>query len=262
MLKIKHNAGFFSCCSIRLENIISFFNEKKMLPIYVDSSEQFNEYKLNINDDITNIYFVQDDTIEINYEKNIILSTEEKELQFSNYKNILFENINFFIKKYFNVSDKINNIIEDLINKYNIDYENTCSIYYRGSDKIIETNIAPYEDFFERAQKIRNDNSNIKFLVQSDEKNFVDIFLNKFDNSFYIEELDFNRSFEHSLFLLSIVKIISKTKYIICSSSNVSLWIMFYRNNSNNIMQYLNEKEYIYGIKNNSYDVNKKIFWL
>ena len=262
MLKITHNAGFFSCCSIRLLNIINFFNEKGTLPIYVDSSEQFSEYKLNVHDDITNIYFIQDYMSEINYENNIIISTEEKELQFSNYKNILFENINFFIKKYFTVSDKINNIIKDLTNKYNIEYENICTIYYRGCDKILETNIAPYDDFFEKAENIKKYNPNIRFLVQSDEKKFIDHFLNKFDNSFYIKEIDFNRNFEHSMFLLAIVKIMSKTKYIICSSSNVSLWIMFYRNNSNNITQYLNENEYIYDIKNNNYDPNKKIFWL
>ena len=122
MLKVIHNAGFFSCCSTRLFKIINFFNECKTLPIYVDSSEQFTEYKINYNDDITYEYFKQDDELDIKYEKNIIFSTERKEEQFSNYKNILFDNIYFFIKKYFTVSDKINNIIEELVTKYNIDY--------------------------------------------------------------------------------------------------------------------------------------------
>ena len=27
-----HNAGFFSCCSLRLDNIIRFFNKYKLLP--------------------------------------------------------------------------------------------------------------------------------------------------------------------------------------------------------------------------------------
>ena len=39
---------------------------------------------------------------------------------------------------------------------------------------------------------------------------------------------------------LAITIIMSKCKYIICGSGNCSIWIMFYRRNSNNVIQYLN----------------------
>ncbi len=46
MIKIKgHNAGFFSCCSVKLTKIVEFINSNKRLPDNVDSSEQFSLYK-------------------------------------------------------------------------------------------------------------------------------------------------------------------------------------------------------------------------
>ena len=45
MIKITHNSGFFSCCSVKLTKIIEFINSNKRLPDNVDSSEQFKLYK-------------------------------------------------------------------------------------------------------------------------------------------------------------------------------------------------------------------------
>ena len=58
-IKITHNAGFFSCCSVRLSEIIDFINSNKRLPDNVDSSEQFEIYKKTNekNKDITFDYF-------------------------------------------------------------------------------------------------------------------------------------------------------------------------------------------------------------
>ena len=38
----------------------------------------------------------------------------------------------------FNPSDYVQSIIDKFINKYNINFMNTCAIYYRGTDKITE----------------------------------------------------------------------------------------------------------------------------
>lgn len=71
-----------------------------------------------------------------------------------------------------------------------------------------------------------------------------------------------NRSFIHSQIMLSSVLIMSKAKHVICTSSNVSMWIILFRGNNTNIHQYLSPKEFIYGYKNNSFDINKKTFWI
>jgi len=41
-----------------------------------------------------------------------------------------------------------------------------------------------------------------------------------------------------SKYYLAITIIMSRCKYIICGSGNCSLWIMFYRNNCNNVYQH------------------------
>ena len=53
MLKTTHNAGFFSCCSTKLADIVKFINSNKKLPDNVDSSQQFSRYKPKKNRDIT-----------------------------------------------------------------------------------------------------------------------------------------------------------------------------------------------------------------
>ena len=55
MLKVSQNAGFFSCCTVRLREIINFYNDRHILPI-VDSYNLFELYKLNVKDDISTIF--------------------------------------------------------------------------------------------------------------------------------------------------------------------------------------------------------------
>lgn len=49
-----------------------------------------------------------------------------------------------------------------------------------------------------------------------------------------------NENYYQMFYFLSTVVIISKCKYIICSSGNCSIWMMLYRGNGKNIIQYLN----------------------
>jgi len=90
ILKINHNAGFFSCCTIRLLEIINYFNTNKELPLIVDSSVQFEVYK-NENIDITDKFFETSSSF-IDYKEFIKPSKTDDEEQFSNYDE-LFINI-------------------------------------------------------------------------------------------------------------------------------------------------------------------------
>ncbi|NDE17212.1 hypothetical protein EBZ80_20005, partial [bacterium] len=53
----RHNAGFFSCCCVRLADIVRFINEHLQEPAFVDSSAQFEWYKRPRDKDITFTYF-------------------------------------------------------------------------------------------------------------------------------------------------------------------------------------------------------------
>lgn len=256
-LIMKHNAGFFSCCNIKLYALIHYFNTHKELPLVVDSSRQFEWYKTpkNMKKDITNNYFVDDDLIDIyilynnpiNYHCNY---------QFVDYKLLDYRNISLFIKKYFTPTKEIIKIIDSLQTNYQIDYENTCVLFYRGLNKVTETQLCPYEEYMKYVNIILEKNPNMRFFIQSDETEFI-TYISKqlLNNSFYMynETRHINKCNDTSLDLhskdnieyysknfLAITLIMSKCKYIICGTGNCSLWIMFYRGNNNNTYQYLN----------------------
>ena len=263
-LIVTHNAGFFSCYTIRLLNILSYFNKYKECPYKIDSTKQFKDYKINQNKDYTYEYIKLNNSLIINYCDDIKITNEDREEQFSNYKNINFNDIEPFINKYFSPSDNILNIVNNLENKYSLDYDNLAVFYYRGTDKYIETNRCDYNEYINKAIQIKKEFPLINFLITSDEINLINLFKNKFPDTIIFDEIlnNMNRSFLHSQLMLANVLIMSKAKHIFCTSGNVSLWIMLFRGNNNNIYQFLSPNEYIYGLKNKDYVKNITNFWL
>jgi hypothetical protein len=238
----EHNFGFFSCCSVKLENIAEYINSNLKFPDSVDGSLTFNWYKEKDNDnDITPIV------------ERIYL------YEFHNYSLLDYDSITPIIKKYFSPSKNILKIMEDMETKYKIDYNNICVLFYRGNDKNRETLICDYSEYLVYANSILEINPNILFLIQSDETEFINFISERFpNNSFYFNDEirhvpKCNSTVDHimkdknpvfSKYYLAITIIMSKCKYIICGSGNCSFWIMLYRGNSNNVIQNLNNRWY------------------
>ena len=249
-----HNAGFFSCCSIRLDNIVRYINANSKFPESVDSSTQFNWYKKNTNlsDDITYEYFEHYDNIQ---ENNIYSENDYNgDSQWIVYSQLDYKKLTPIINKYFSPSTRILNIIEDIKTKYNLKYDNICVLFYRGNDKITETNLSNYDDYLIYANSVLEKDPNILFLIQSDETEFIEFMSAKFpNNSFYfndeirhmrrcintVDRVMQNTNYEFSKYYLAITIIMSKCKYVICGSGNCSLWIMLYRGNCDNTYQHL-----------------------
>jgi hypothetical protein len=210
-------------------------------------------YKTNTNIDITNEYFEDYNNISIFKPKLNIDYHHNK--QFDDYSTVALKDINPLINKYFTPSDSVKTIINNIENKYNIDYDNICVLFYRGNDKITETSLSSYNDYLIFTEQVLAKNANIKFLIQSDETEFINFMKQQLPENhiiFYDEIRHMNKQcssvdltmknniLEFSKNYLAITIIMSKCKYIICGSGNCSIWIMHYRNNSNNIVQYLN----------------------
>jgi hypothetical protein len=250
-----HNAGFFSCCSVKLHMIVSYINNNLKLPNLVDSSNSFDWYKKNLETkDITYEYFEHYDNITdmtVNYPIKY-----NHDYQFFNYSHIDYNNIIPIIKKYFSPSKEILNIIEKIELKYKLNYNNICVLFFRGNDKVTETELPNYNDYLIYINIILKNNPDILFLIQSDETEFIEFISEKFPkNSFYFKDeirhmkrkistVDYNkdRIDEFSKNYLAITIIMSKCKYIICGSGNCSIWIMFYRGNNENVYQFLNNR--------------------
>lgn len=250
---LEHNAGFFSCCSVKLDRIVNYINVHNNFPEHVDSSRQFIWYKMNNQGDITYDYFEHYDNV-----PNKLCGEYIDYLdiyQFEDYSMLPYEKINPIIQKYFSPSFEVTQIIANIESKYNIDYDNICVLFYRGNDKNGETSICEYSEYVDYAKLIISKNPEIKFLLQSDETEFFEFMSSLFpENSFYFtDEIRHMRKDEHNTVdhvmrdnidiysknYLAITIIMSKCKYIVCGSGNCSIWIMLYRGNSQNVCQNL-----------------------
>ena len=94
----------------------------------------------------------------------------------------------------------------------------------------------------------------MRFLIQSDESEFLEEMSNHFKNNFIFKDeirhikKDFKKTvdnhgktpeenFHYSKYFLAIVLIMSRCKYVICNTGNISLWIALYRGNTSNFVQ-------------------------
>jgi hypothetical protein len=258
-LYITHNAGFFSCCSVKLHSIVNYINIRRTFPLSVDSSAQFEWYKKSGEGDITYKYFEHPDNIQIEEQSNQLTIPYHHSYQFIDYSRLNYERIVPLVMKYFTPSTEIYSIIRMMEEKYNLDYSNLCVLFYRGNDKVTETNLCNYNEYLTYARMIIDNNPNTKFIIQSDETEFINFMEHNFPGSivFYDEIRHMNKCVSSvdikmkenielfSKYYLAITVIMSKCKYIVCGSGNCSIWIMFYRGNNNGVFQNLNKRWYI-----------------
>jgi len=253
-LAVYHSAGFFSCCSVRLHELIKFFNLHKREPANLDIKYQFSSYRTNpanVNEDVNSLFFKLPDKKIIPFERKI---DYDHGYQFEPYSKFDFEGITPFIRKYFTPSDIVLEFFNNIKLKYDINFETTAGVFYRGNDKCSETGIGTYEEYFNKCEEVMRQNKDIVFLVQTDELEFRDCFSSKFKNSFFIEELPvINKNpnmVMHNLIesldrpgfgvrILGMTYLLSKLKHIITHSGNCSEWAILYRGNANNVHQYL-----------------------
>jgi hypothetical protein len=247
--------GYFACCAYMLDKIIEYYNNNKKIPQSVDSSQQFGLYKPSwVNDDITYHFLRKRDDLNIKYIENINYS---RNFQFNKYSDINYSILKPFIEKYFSPAQEIIDIETNLIKKYKINITEYCAIYYRGTDKKEETTIGSFDTYIDKMNEILTIDNNIKFIIQSDSKDFIDKIKSKFNNSISFDEnvsstsdkgIHNENTPDDNYFImknfLAIIYIMSKCKYIICSSGNCSIWMIHFRGNANNVKQFLNNVWY------------------
>lgn len=259
-LIVKHTAGFFSCCSVKLHAIVEYANAHNSFPKRMDGMGLFTLYKMpeQMNQDITHVFFehpreIPQPITKINY---------NHDHQFIAYSQLDYTNVMPIVKNFFEPSTQIVSILRQVETKYGIDAANCIAVYYRGTDKIRETKLDSFDRHCDKLTELLNtdNNHNCKILLQSDSTQFLDYIKRKFRGSRHyanlviIDEiapttsttvgthLERTGQTNHSeiKYLLAVVMLISKCKHIICSSGNVSVWIMLYRGNSVNVHQNLN----------------------
>lgn len=155
------------------------------------------------------------------------------------------------IEKYFNPSNKVKLYQTFLKYKYSIDFENTIALYYRGTDKLMETNLYHPQKYVDIVKKILEKKPNFRVLIQTDQTQVKEYIKQKLgDICFFFDEIpttsDCHLKTEGSkwhittknlrfstrpYFFDAVVRTMSLCKYIVCGSSNVSLMMFLYRKN-------------------------------
>lgn len=271
-LIIKHNAGFFSNCSVILSEISKYHILKNKLPTLV-TDQTFKLYKdKNIDVDIFNNFFKLYKDIDVDIFNNFNVSEFKTSNQFNDYTCIEYEYVNKLTNLYFSPTKEVLDIKNYLIQKYKIDLKNTISIYYRGNDKISETNIPRYEEMLHKIDQVVSLNPNKKLLLQTDEIDFYEYVKNSYPNIISIEENKMIKKSNHTgvhftlkpgektkkaQILLSTVLILSESSSLITNSGNVAMWICLYRGNNENVYQYLNPKNGF-----NPYNISSDNLWI
>ena len=246
----RHEAGFFSSCSIQLEKIVQFFNKNKRCAESVDRSKQFEWYKPA--DTPVEIYF-EPVSSPIRYGRWIHY---EHYYQFLNYKTIDLKSLQPFIRKFFTPSKEIGEIVTRIEQSYKIDYEKTFVVFYRGNDKVTETHLGSYDDFVARARRVQEAYPEWRCLIQSDETEFIERMLKEFPTAFYfkdeirhipasptqtVDKVFSEGNFQFSKNFLAITLIMSKAAHVICGTGNCSLWIALYRGGTSGFDQFFDK---------------------
>jgi hypothetical protein len=139
-----------------------------MFPQIVDSSQQFMLYKQHQDNDITSFFLDQYTPQKLSYKEHINFTD-----QFTDYAKLNFDVLNPIISQYFSPSNFVTSKVLYFENKYNIQYNNLCSVFYRGNDKALECKLATHDDFIKRAKIVKSLNENIRFLHEYMEKKFI-----------------------------------------------------------------------------------------
>lgn len=270
----RHKYGFFSCCSVKLAKILNFVNQHNECPDAVYDSRLFEVYKEDpLQGGINHRFF------KVNSEKPALTNKDtfpfypRGKLGTPNrtpYRTINFSKSKLWINHYFEPNEVVYSTIDLLNQKYGFNNKNICSICYRGLDKYIETPLGSYDIYLKKADEVLSANPDITFFVQTDEQEFLEVFLHTFPtNTFYcdetkslpksfamplgkplvkawpgytaIDQLEKKNRINYSVIFLSIIKLMSQSKIVITHSGNVGLWTALYRNNTENFHQFLND---------------------
>lgn len=253
-LEIKTGTGFFSCSTEALLQLVIHSSIHGSLPNTVDRKKQYDYHKSESVTDIIPYYF-KESTESFEVPAGIQINSDGAYSQFCDYRTIQFDMMNPYLKKYFQPSDQVVARVNELMKRYRIVPQNTCAIFYRGNDKARETSIASYSEFISQAEEVKALDPEIEFLVQTDEAEFLEFFLQKFPGSKYINEIpriskqdtwvtevigrDLRPQFGIDFF--SSVLIIAKCKSIITHSGNCGFWSVLYRGSFDGVRQWQND---------------------
>ena len=247
-LDITHSAGFFSNCSVTLWGLTRMYPSERYMKVNWPCQDLWrNDDQAGKN--LFDLYF--DPNSDLDTHALAKLSPIDHH---GVYRDLRFDKLTPYISNYFAPSEIVRKQLNELVNKYEIDYNNTIGLAYRGTDKFTELTPVPPRYYATEVQRLISKNPRLRVLLQTDQEQIRDIFAKELGESvFYFSELPVTKSstgihnmsredwgisnFEFGVMLLAVVNIFAKCKYVVTHTGNVSLWMYLYRGSARNTCQ-------------------------
>lgn len=255
-LKIRGGAGFYSCCSMMLTDIVHNYNEHGVAPDDIDSSESFLVYARGwVGPDFAaaasaaggrpdnHLDFFAAPSGEIDVPRGVQFHWNDQW-----HLGLDFASLAPFIQKYFSPNDEVRECMRAIREKYCIAPSEVCVIFYRGNDKATEVTPTPYAEMFSAARRT----GAMRFWVQSDESEFLSAALAEFGEHAFVcwdeirhipcdptKTVDLLGLDNHRFakLFLAIMNLMAECASVVCPRGNCSLWVALFRGGAHGVIQ-------------------------
>lgn len=264
---INRYAGLFSNITVAMYGILKLYEQKLSvkhiklaLNEYVDETTDLYDSLFITNLNLLNLHTYSNEEIQyaLNYgtPSFLGLGREKSHLSLGLYNNIY--------NTYFQYNNT-SNLVSEIIDKYNIDYNNTVFIWARQTDKITEIDLPTLENY--NTILVNNNLLNYSILLQTDDLNIVDSVLDKYKhikilyempftqdgkgfhvNLKSISDQDFINKYQYNKItylkkMLAMTLIASKSRYYISYPGNLTTFIPILKNTFDNCFSFKNSKK-------------------
>lgn len=243
------NCGFYSNQTQAFLSTLILLSHG-IIPDKISYSMGFKRFKSDPERDIFPDFYQIDTSVPVQLLKTVTLPDENRK-QFELYD---FEYYNQVIRRFFNPSDLVLERKKFLLNKYNINPEETISVLYRGTDKYTEVRLGSPQGFLSATHQILNQTGAKKVLVQTDQTQVLEFFKQELgdivvnfeetpstsgkDAMNTVMENEGKDTMDWMQWFDAALRCVSDCAYVVNHTGNCGLWMNLYRGNVTNVFQF------------------------
>lgn len=247
------DTGFFSNCSFTLAALVHLAH-LGIFPRGISFSRGFGNYKDGDSLDDTYPEFFETDDLAIESIRSTLMPYRAVRCpdHHTNYAALPYDEIGPFLQAYFRPSQRIRSLLKDLIAKYEVDPSKTLAVCYRGTDKSVEVQVAEPDAYVRAA--LSHASSGWRCLIQTDQTQAKDLFLDRIPNAFALDEMPTTRGnvvlhnlrdeelrmpkLQFARNLVATTILLSRCGRVINHCGNMALWIALLRGNAQGMVQF------------------------
>jgi hypothetical protein len=247
-LRLTHNTGFFSNCSVALLEIARAGGDLDK----IDVTQAFSSFKESSPTQTWNNWFAGPSRLPEKFQRTARLSRMAHRLpHHSLYRFIDFKVTRLLLDHFFSLSEEALGRGADIVRENSIDPSNTVVLCYRGTDKGTEVRASGKARYLRKVRRILDRNPNYRVWVQTDQTQARDWFLDALGSSAFsvdaipvtegsvvmhkVVDASFRREF--GLRLLAATYLMAKCEWVVTYTGNLGYWIALYRGNTKNLIQ-------------------------